>query len=127
MKTTGIIYRIWNIKSGKSYIGKTYRCFYIRIDEHIKQRDRPVHKNRPIYRALNKYGLEAFSAEILGTFCSSILDEQEQYFIKLYKSFGSTGYNATQGGEGTKLLSVDTELLIGTYTKYGNIAQRLDI
>jgi len=116
---TGIIYRIWNTINNKTYIGKSYRSLEDRLADHISDSKR--YTNRPLYRAFAKYGIESFSAEILGIYQEDILEQKEIEYIKLYDSYGNKGYNATLGGEGTKLISIDNELLIETYNKYGSI------
>jgi len=109
----GIIYRIYHEKSGKSYIGKTYKKVNDRFKEHIKAAKR--YPNRPLYRALNKYGVGSFGLEILGTYEEGILEEKEIEFIKLYNSYGKSGYNATLGGDGTKYLDLPEEEIIRKY------------
>lgn len=58
-------------------------------------------------RAINKYGWDAFSVDVVAE-CSSFnledmksdLDKLETYYIQLYDAKVS-GYNMTDGGEGT--------------------------
>jgi hypothetical protein len=121
METTGIIYRIWNTVNNKSYVGKTSRDFYIRLSEHIK--DIKTHKNkRPLYRAMNLYGIEKFSAEILGEYPESQLDEKETEFILYYNSY-TQGYNATLGGDGRNIINIEPSLLLHEYKNHcGNIS-----
>ena len=124
----GILYRIFNIKNGKSYIGKTYKGFYLRLQEHI--RDSTRYSHRPLYRAMTKYGLECFSAEILGEFPESILEEFEIFYIKKYNSYGNSGYNATKGGDGSRTLKVSNDAIINMYGDLKDIkstATKLDI
>jgi group I intron endonuclease len=116
----GIIYRIFNIKTGKSYIGKTYATLYQRLQEHIRDKDR--YPNRPIYRALNKYGIESFSAEILGEYPEQTLEDMEIEFIQFYKSYGKSGYNATLGGDGRRRINIDTDLLISKYRELKTVS-----
>jgi hypothetical protein len=110
----GILYRIFNITNGKSYIGKTYSGFYTRLREHIADKDR--YKNRPLYRAFNKHGLEGFSAEILGEYPQGILEDKEIEAILLYQSY-SKGYNATAGGDGKRYIDVTKSQLQAEYDK----------
>ena len=124
----GTVYRIFNIKSGKSYIGKTFRDPYDRLKEHIRDIDR--FGNRPLYRAFRKYGLEAFSFEILGEYPMELVEEKEIQFIAEYASYGSKGYNATKGGDGTRYLDVTRKLLQHTYNELKTVravALKLDI
>jgi len=110
----GILYRIFNINSGKSYIGKTYSGYYNRLREHITDKDR--HKDRPLYRALNKYGIDNFSAEILGEYAQGILEDKEIEAIQFYNSY-SNGYNATVGGDGKRYILITKEELQLEYSK----------
>lgn len=115
----GILYRIFNIKNGKSYIGKTYSCFYKRLYQHIK--DAKKFPTRPLYAALNKYGPDNFSAEILGEFPEGILEEQESIYIINYNSYGKNGYNATLGGDGRRYINIDDSTIIETYYDCGSL------
>lgn len=60
----GFIYKITNDVNGKVYIGKTLNTVESRWKEHCHDKDRRNMENRPLYRAMNKYGLEHFSIEI---------------------------------------------------------------
>jgi group I intron endonuclease len=116
----GIIYRIFNIKNGKSYIGKTYSTFYDRLQSHLYDKDR--YPTRPLYRALNKYGPESFSAEILGEFPQGLLESKEKEFIQLYRSYGSAGYNATLGGDGRALVNLCPQEVRNKYLELKTIS-----
>lgn len=115
----GTLYRIFNLINGKSYIGKTYNCFYDRLGSHI--RDSKRFPNRPLYRAFHKYGVENFSAEILGEYREGLLEEKEAENIILYNSYGKTGYNATLGGDGKRYLSLNESYIITSYQMYFSI------
>jgi hypothetical protein len=115
----GTLYRIFNIKNNKSYIGKTYSDVYSRLGDHI--RDSKRHPHRPLYRAFNKHGIDSFSMEILGTYIEGLLEEEECKAIQQYKSFGSTGYNATLGGDGRRYLTVTDEEVVSTYLQTKNL------
>lgn len=115
----GTLYRIINMKNGKSYIGKTYRSIYDRLEEHLYEA-RILRKHTPLYLAINKYGENFFTMEILGTFSSEELEEQEIKYIKLHDSYHK-GYNATIGGDGGAKLELDEELIIEDYLKSSNM------
>lgn len=115
----GTLYRIFNIENNKSYIGKTYDCIYSRLQNHIK--DSIKYTSRPLYRAFNKYGLYAFSLEILGEFEEGILEQKEIEYIKLYNSYGKTGYNATLGGDGTRYFNISSKVIINLYKELKSI------
>lgn len=117
MTNTGIIYRIFNINSGKSYIGKTSRDFYVRMGEHIKYSYTQPQKK--LYAAFRKYGIESFSAEIIGTYDLAELNTVEAEYIRKFDSY-SNGYNANFGGEGRPKIIVDDLLLSSTYDRLSN-------
>lgn len=107
----GIIYRIFNIKTDKSYIGKTTRSIYERLEDHLKKMD---NTDYPLYRAFRKYGLNGFSLEILGYFPLDELDSKEIIFINKFNTY-KNGYNATLGGEGRKTIKHSDEEIIKDY------------
>ena len=59
------IYKITNMVNGKSYIGKTERSIQERFREHKKLRNNRKHEKRPLYTAMNKYGVKNFKLELL--------------------------------------------------------------
>lgn len=95
------VYKITNKLNNKCYIGITSKGISARIKEHIYTAERdPVF---PIHRALNKYGKDNFTFELLDFSCNSWeeLTEKEKYYINLYKSNDKEfGYNLTEGGDG---------------------------
>lgn len=117
----GTLYRIFNIKNGKSYIGKTYSSIYTRLRNHIK--DSKKFSSRPLYRAFNKWGLDSFSLEILGEFPEGVLEEEEIKAIEQFNSYGSHGYNATMGGDGKKYLNLDDSYILSLYNESKNITE----
>jgi len=54
----GIVYIIQNSINNKVYIGKTLDKLNLRWNGHKYSCKREEHKNRPLYRAMNKYGIE---------------------------------------------------------------------
>lgn len=99
---TGFIYKITNKLNGKIYIGKTLSTIENRWKEHIKTAKEERCENRPLYRAMNKYGIENFIIEIIEQCNHEILSDREIYWINYYNSYGN-GYNATLGGDGKVL------------------------
>ena len=106
------IYKIINIKNNHLYIGKTDRTIEERWKEHLKDCKRADFGNRPLYRAINKYGKEAFIIEEIEECSAEIAGQRERYWIEYYGSF-KNGYNATVGGDGKPFL--DYELVYRTY------------
>lgn len=112
------IYKITNNINGKIYIGMTYRTIQERWKEHQNDCNRRQAENRPLYRAMNKYGIENFSIEVLEK--TDNPEERERYWIERLGSF-KYGYNATLGGDGKPY--VDYNLVIKTYKEVQNIAE----
>ena len=59
----GYIYKISNDINDKVYIGKTCETVNSRFKEHLRDYKKDTEENRPLYRAMNKYGIEHFSIE----------------------------------------------------------------
>lgn len=101
------IYKIENNLNGKIYIGATTQSVEDRWKQHLSERNRSGH--RPLYKAMNKYGIENFSVEIIEE--TNNLEERERYWIEYYRSF-KYGYNATFGGQGKTYLDHDIILAL---------------
>lgn len=61
--------------------------------------------NNPLYRAIDKYGIDNFDITVLeivenSDTTKSDLDVLEVLYIETYNSYGKTGYNQTKGGDG---------------------------
>ena len=94
---TGFIYRIWNIKTGKSYIGQSINNPTRRINVHLRGEG-----NRLIKEAVIKDKRESFKYEILEEFVpQSLLDYFEINYIKRFDTLVPKGYNLTNGGAKT--------------------------
>lgn len=113
------IYQITNDVNGKVYIGKTEFSIERRFKEHCKDRNRRNMENRPLYRAMNKYGIEHFHIELLEE--TDNPEEREMYWIKEKNSYGKNGYNATLGGDGKRY--IDYDLVVEHYNKIQNMAE----
>lgn len=107
---TGIIYKITNTVNGKVYIGKTLETMEKRWKEHQKDSARFI--DRPLYRAMNKYGIEKFTIEIVEEPEVKTLSQRECYWIEYYNSY-HFGYNATLGGDGKVLY--DYQQIVNKY------------
>ena len=95
----GFIYTITNKINGKQYVGKTSLSDpKERWKEHLHDYKREQYKKRPLYSAMNKYGVENFIFEVIEE-CENT-EEREKFWIKELNTYGSTGYNATLGGDG---------------------------
>ena len=107
---TGIIYKITNTVNGKVYIGKTLESIEKRWKEH--QKDSLRFTDRPLYRAMNKYGIEKFVIETIEEPEVELLSQRECYWIEYYNSY-HFGYNATLGGDGKVLY--DYQQIVNKY------------
>lgn len=111
------IYKITNDINQKVYIGKTEKSIKERFKEHCRDYKYSRCEKRPLYAAMKKYGIEHFHVELVEE--TNNPEEREQYWIKFYNSYGSTGYNATMGGDGKKY--IDINKLIEAYNRLGTI------
>lgn len=109
------IYLITNTINNKVYVGKTELSIEKRFQEHIHDSKKERCKNRPLYRAMNKYGTDNFTVKLLEI--TDKPEEREVYWIAYYNSY-HYGYNATRGGDGKKY--IDYELVCNTYQKLRN-------
>lgn len=110
------IYKITNNINDKIYIGQTNYILSERLHQHYLDSKKQHRKNRPLYQAINKYGIENFSIELIEETDNPL--EREIYWIEYYGSF-KNGYNATMGGNGKRYL--DYDLIISTYNQLQNI------
>lgn len=98
-----MIYKITNLVNNKIYIGQTVN--YEERVRHHKQtafRENSKEKNRPLYKAIRKYGVDNFKFEIIDE--ASNLDElnnKEIYWIAYYDCCvdNDKGYNLDKGGK----------------------------
>lgn len=120
------IYCITNDINGKQYIGKTYYDdIQERWDEHLQDYKRPRCEKRPLYDAMNKYGIQHFHITPIEYVPSEInLEEREIYWIAQYNTYHN-GYNATMGGDGKR--KFDYDLVIKTYQEVQNIKETAKI
>ena len=128
----GFIYKITNQLNNKCYIGKTLKSIAERWKDHITDYNRPHYEKRPLYDAMNKYGINNFFVEQIEECDDSLISEREVYWIKYYNSYvgfeNSNGYNATIGGDGKAF--IDRQEVIKVYQECQTIketAQRLNI
>lgn len=119
------IYQIINDINQKIYVGKTEFSIEKRFKEHCKDAFRERNEKRPLYLAMQKYGVEHFHIELIEE--TDIPEEREIYWIEKLGSF-KNGYNATMGGDGKKY--IDYNLVIATYREIGvikDVAKKLNI
>ena len=110
------IYKITNLKNNKIYVGATTRHPHIRFAEHCNDAKR--FPDRPLYKAINKYGKENFDIKIIEECKNEERFMREKYWIEYFGSF-KNGYNATVGGDGKKYL--DYDLIVETYKQIESV------
>ncbi len=104
------IYRIFNIESGKSYIGQTTRNFKQRYWGKWYNST----GNQYLKNSVKKYGENKFSVQILEKEVSSFeeLDRLEKYYIQKYNSLCPNGYNFFDGGNSNHKHHEETKMKI---------------
>ena len=124
------IYKITNLINGHSYIGLSTH-----IEDRWQYHKTPCNwereKNKTLYQAILKYGIENFDFEILEECEPELLNEKEKYYIKKYDTYHN-GYNMTTGGEDNqgdahprhKLSEKD---IIDIRTRYDNLERKRDV
>ena len=124
------IYKITNQINRHSYIGLSTHI-EDRWDYHKNPYNWEREKDKSLYQAINKYGIENFSFEILEECSLEELSEKEKFYVAKYNTFYN-GYNMTAGGEdnqgeshpGHKLLKAD---IIDIRTRYDNLERKKDV
>jgi hypothetical protein len=116
------IYMIINNINNKVYVGKTEGSIEKRFQEHCADSRKEHNKNRPLYRAMNKYGVENFAVSLLEE--TDQPEIREDFWIAQKQSYHN-GYNATRGGDGKKYL--DYDLIYNTYCEIQNAARTAEI
>ena len=119
----GYIYKIINDINEKLYIGKTeYVDPLKRWKEHLKDCQKLKNEKRPLYDAMNKYGIEHFHFEVIEETDNTI--EREKYWINQLRTYigfdDCNGYNATLGGDGKCYLNLNEDEVINYHITQGN-------
>lgn len=97
-KTKTGIYKITNLQTDQSYIGQAVDV-YKRWCQHCKAGlgiDTPA--SNKLYKAIQQYGLQNFTFELLCQCSQTQLNQKEKYFIALYQA-DTYGYNGTKGNK----------------------------
>lgn len=97
-----LIYKATNLINGKFYIGVTTRSLQRRSSEHLKAAEAGRGGNGAFYRAIRKYGRDAFRFRILAEYATAheALPEERRIILAL-----KPHYNSKPGGEGFSLIS----------------------
>lgn len=113
------IYKITNNINNKIYVGKTNLSIQERFQQHCRDYKKKSTEKRPLYQAMQKYGIEHFYIEKIEECSPELASEKEQYWIAFYKGY-EQGYNATRGGDGKQLFNhfeIAKELIKNPYPK----------
>lgn len=94
------IYKIVNDVNDKVYVGKTDFAIEKRFREHCQGAFRSHTEKRPLYTAMQKYGVEHFHIELIEE--TDHPEEREIYWIDYFNGY-TQGYNATLGGDGKRV------------------------
>ena len=111
------IYKITNKINGLSYIGNTSFDIQKRWREHCKDAKKDRCKGRPLYTAMNEYGVENFTISVIEECDSNKSDEKEAFWIDKLKTY-ENGYNDTMGGVGKP--QVDYDMVVSVYNSTRN-------
>lgn len=94
------IYKITNTINGKIYIGQSINIQRRWTNERTRAYSGNLNEtNRPMERALKKYGPENFTFEVLEECEPSKLNEREAYWADYYNSYIPNGYNVARCGK----------------------------
>ena len=85
------IYKITKKNNGKTYIGQS-NDIERRFTEHKYKNDLAIDK------AIQKYGIDAFTYEVIEECSLDELNAREIYWIEYYDSYKGFGYNCNAGG-----------------------------
>ena len=109
------IYCIENKINHKKYVGETIYSFRERWKGHLSTLKSPRERDlqRPLYKALEKYGIENFDIYLLEHCPDEQRFEREMYWIKTLDTvcWHNKGYNASLGGESGTSKITDEEFL----------------
>lgn len=87
------IYKFQNTITNEVYIGQSVEL----EARYIRHRRDWIHGTTDFYQAIQQYGWNNFSYEVIEQCDSSQLNEREQYWIEYYDSYHN-GYNMNRGG-----------------------------
>ena len=93
MKKISGIYKITNQVNGKVYIGQSIDIHRRWNDERSRARNQETKEISAIYSAMNKYGIENFTFEIIEECAPEMLSIREQYWIDTLQTLSPQGYN----------------------------------
>ena len=118
----GYIYCIENKINQKKYVGKTIRTIEERFNEHKRELKLTRSKDKLLYKAIKKHGIENFEIKELEATEYINLSEKEIFWISelntcVYND-NSWGYNLTIGGEGSHIYEFSEDELFDYLKKH---------
>lgn len=126
---SGGIYKFTNKINGMSYIGQSLNPNG-RIRGHIRDALKGSEKSL-LYKAIRTYGIDNFEVDIIEMIETNkfdyqrIINEKEQYYINLYNSVVPNGYNKTNGGSYSTLVSKETKNKLSNIMSNPEFKQRM--
>ena len=117
------IYKIFNDVNDKLYIGKTSSTIEKRFKEHCNDSKKERCEKRPLYDAMNKYGIENFTVEkVEEVENDEIASEREIYWINKLRTYigfnDCNGYNVRLGGDSKRIY--DYQIIAKKYLELKN-------
>lgn len=118
------VYLISSSKTEKKYVGITTKGYLNRFANHIWHSRKTRRSCRALYSAMNKYGQESFSVQLLET--ANSFDEMQSLEVKYIKDIGTlhpNGYNLTTGGD-AGVMSDETKQIMSDRLKGVPMSQK---
>ena len=115
------IYRITNLTNGKSYVGQS-----VHIERRWTEHCLPS-ANSLIAKAIQKYGKEQFTFQVIEECMPEQLDEKEEYYISHYNTVVPNGYNVMDWVDGhATYFNIDKEVLENLFNDIQNSEMSFD-
>ena len=93
------IYVVHCSRSAKKYVGATHKTVAFRFGQLLSE-SRGAFSSRPIARAIRRYGVRAFSVELLAIAADlAEADLLERKYILDFRTWEPLGWNAQSGGK----------------------------
>lgn len=115
------IYKITNLTNGKSYVGQS-----VHIERRWMEHCLPS-ANSLIAKAIQKYGKEQFTFQVIEECMPEQLDEKEEYYISHYNTVVPNGYNVMDWVDGrATYFNIDKEVLENLFNDIQNSEMSFD-